>query len=47
MLLVEQNSRIALQIANRGYIIENGKVTMHEEASKLLTDDYVRKAYLG
>ena len=47
MLLVEQNASRALAIANRGYVMESGIVTMSGEASKLLVDPRVRAAYLG
>jgi branched-chain amino acid transport system ATP-binding protein len=47
IFLVEQNANQALQIANRGYVIENGKVSMHDSAEKLLTNPNVQKAYLG
>ncbi len=47
VLLVEQNAHIALQIANRGYVIETGHVVMEGEASRLIQDDYIKQAYLG
>ena len=47
VLLVEQNASRALGIANRGYVMESGIVTMSGEASKLLVDPRVRAAYLG
>ena len=47
VLLVEQNASRALAIANRGYVMESGIVTMSGEASKLLVDPRVRAAYLG
>ena len=47
ILLVEQNAQMALSIANRGYVLETGKVVMTADAKDLLTDDSVRKAYLG
>ena len=47
ILLVEQNARLALQFAQRGYVLENGRVVL-EGASKVLLDDpEVKKAYLG
>jgi branched-chain amino acid transport system ATP-binding protein len=47
ILLIEQNAQMALQTANRGYVIESGEIVLHDEASKLLGNDQVRKAYLG
>ncbi len=47
IFLVEQNAYMALQLSHRGYVMENGTITMTDEASKLLTDENVKKAYLG
>jgi branched-chain amino acid transport system ATP-binding protein len=47
VLLVEQNARAALGIADRGYVIENGRIALHGPASQLLADKSVRQAYLG
>ena len=47
ILLVEQNARLALQTADRGYVMESGMITMSAPASTLLTDPSVRTAYLG
>jgi branched-chain amino acid transport system ATP-binding protein len=47
ILLIEQNARKALQIANRGYVLETGSIVKEGAASSLLADDDVRKAYLG
>jgi branched-chain amino acid transport system ATP-binding protein len=47
ILLVEQNVRLALQIAQRACVIENGKMAMEGACEMLLTDSYVKKAYLG
>ena len=47
ILLVEQNARMALSIADRAYVLETGKITIEGEAKALLQDDRVRKAYLG
>ena len=47
VLLVEQNVRAALSLAQRAYIIENGRVTGQGEAESLLDDEKVRDAYLG
>jgi branched-chain amino acid transport system ATP-binding protein len=47
MLLVEQNANLALSIANRGYVIENGEIVLSGSAEQLRHDDAVRRAYLG
>jgi branched-chain amino acid transport system ATP-binding protein len=47
IFLVEQNANLALQIANRGYVMENGRTTLTDSAINLLTDEKVKKAYLG
>jgi branched-chain amino acid transport system ATP-binding protein len=47
ILLVEQNASRALGIANRGYVMESGNVTMNGDAKELLNDPRVRAAYLG
>lgn len=47
ILLVEQNARMALKVAHRGYVLETGRVTMSDAADKLLVDPRVRAAYLG
>jgi branched-chain amino acid transport system ATP-binding protein len=47
ILLVEQNARLALQAANRAYVLESGEVTMQGEANQMLHDPKVRAAYLG
>jgi branched-chain amino acid transport system ATP-binding protein len=47
ILLVEQNASRALQLANRGYVMESGEVTMSGDAKQLLNDPKVRAAYLG
>ncbi|MCR5802360.1 MAG: ABC transporter ATP-binding protein [Lachnospiraceae bacterium] len=47
ILLVEQNARMALSVANRAYVLETGLITMSGDADKLLNDDKVKKAYLG
>lgn len=47
MLLVEQNAKAALQIANRGYVIENGRIVLEGPAQDLLADQDVKRAYLG
>jgi branched-chain amino acid transport system ATP-binding protein len=47
ILLVEQNASRALQLADRGYVMESGEITMTGDAKKLLDDPKVRAAYLG
>lgn len=47
VLLVEQNAKMALNIANRGYVIETGNITMEGKASDLANDSKVKQAYLG
>jgi len=47
ILLVEQNAKMALNVANRAYVLENGAVKLSGTAAELLQDERVRKAYLG
>jgi len=47
ILLVEQNASLALQIADRAYVLEAGRLTISGPASQLLTDERVKRAYLG
>jgi branched-chain amino acid transport system ATP-binding protein len=47
ILLVEQNARMALRVANRGYVIQAGRIVLHDAAGDLLRSDLVRKSYLG
>jgi branched-chain amino acid transport system ATP-binding protein len=47
IFLVEQNANQALKIAHRGYVMENGKITLSDSAEKLLSNEEVKKAYLG
>ncbi len=47
ILLVEQNAQMALSIADRAYVLETGRIVMEGPARELLTNDNVRKAYLG
>jgi branched-chain amino acid transport system ATP-binding protein len=47
ILLVEQNARMALRVAHRGYVIQTGRIVLQDAASALLRSDVVRKAYLG
>ena len=46
ILLVEQNARMALRVAHRGYVIQTGRIVLQDAASALLHSDVVRKAYL-
>ncbi len=47
VLLVEQNARLALEVCQRGYVMESGEITLHDEAPALLANPQVRRAYLG
>jgi branched-chain amino acid transport system ATP-binding protein len=47
VFLVEQNANQALKIAHRGYVMENGAITMEDRAENLLSNEEVKKAYLG
>jgi len=47
ILLVEQNARLALEVASRGYVMESGAITLAGDAKRLLDDPKVREAYLG
>jgi branched-chain amino acid transport system ATP-binding protein len=47
ILLVEQNARLALQAAHRGYVMDSGVITMGGVAAAMLDDPRVREAYLG
>jgi branched-chain amino acid transport system ATP-binding protein len=47
ILLVEQNAHMALNLADRGYVLESGEITLEDRAETLLGNDAVRKAYLG
>ena len=47
VLLVEQNAKKALSIADRAYVLETGNITLSGKASDLMNDDSVKKAYLG
>ena len=47
VLLVEQNAKKALSIADRGYVLETGKIVLSGKAEELLNDESVKKAYLG
>lgn len=47
ILLVEQNAKMALKVANRAYVLETGKIKLSGDAKELLRNDEVKKAYLG
>ncbi|MEO1923433.1 MAG: ABC transporter ATP-binding protein [Nautiliaceae bacterium] len=47
ILLVEQNAGAALRIANRGYVMENGRIVLEDNADNLLRSDEIKKKYLG
>ncbi|MBQ7223226.1 MAG: ABC transporter ATP-binding protein [Erysipelotrichaceae bacterium] len=47
ILLVEQNARMALSVADRGYVLETGRIVLSAPADELLHNDMVKKAYLG
>jgi branched-chain amino acid transport system ATP-binding protein len=47
ILLVEQNARMALQVAGRGYVLQSGAILVSDSAANLATNEMVRKAYLG
>nr|WP_319395040.1 ABC transporter ATP-binding protein [uncultured Desulfobacter sp.] len=47
IFLVEQNANLALKVADRGYVMETGTITMTDTGDKLLADEAVKKAYLG
>jgi len=47
VVLVEQNARMALSVAKRGYVLETGHVRLEDDAARLLENDDVKKAYLG
>jgi branched-chain amino acid transport system ATP-binding protein len=44
---VEQNANLALKVATRGYVMENGLITLTDSSKNLLANEEVRKAYLG
>jgi branched-chain amino acid transport system ATP-binding protein len=46
-LLVEQNALMALQIADRGYVLQTGEIVLHDTAENLRKNPMVQKAYLG
>ncbi len=47
IFLVEQNANLALKVAHRGYVMENGRITLSDSADRLLANEEVKKAYLG
>jgi len=47
IFLVEQNANLALQVAHRGYVMENGQIVITDAADRLLSNEDIRKAYLG
>ena len=47
VLLVEQNAKKALSIADRAYVLETGNIVLEGDAKELMNDDSVKKAYLG
>ena len=47
VLLVEQNARAALRLADKGYVLETGRIMLSGSAEELIRDERVRKAYLG
>ena len=47
IFLVEQNANLALKVADRGYVLETGRITLHDQAASLLSNEDVQKAYLG
>ena len=47
ILLVEQNSRLALKTASRGYVLQNGEIALSGTTEELMNDERVQHAYLG
>lgn len=47
VILVEQNAKLALGLANRGYVLETGEIVLHGEAAELMHSEHVKRAYLG
>ena len=47
VLLIEQNAKLALEVSQRGYVMESGEITLTDDADKLLANPKVREAYLG
>jgi branched-chain amino acid transport system ATP-binding protein len=47
LLLIEQNAQMALRLANRGYVLETGTIALEGTSQELISNDKVRKAYMG
>ncbi len=47
IVLIEQNARMALTLANRAYVLEVGEIALHGQAEELINDERVKKTYLG
>jgi branched-chain amino acid transport system ATP-binding protein len=47
ILLVEQNANMALHVAHRGYVLETGRIVLHDTANNLMNNEQVKKSYLG
>jgi branched-chain amino acid transport system ATP-binding protein len=47
ILLLEQNVRHALELCNRGYVLENGRIVLEGKAKDLMQENHIQKAYLG
>jgi len=47
ILLIEQNAQMALRLANRGYVMETGLIAIEGSSQELISNDKVRKAYMG
>lgn len=47
IILVEQNSRMALKLSTKGYVLENGRVALEDSSANLINNDHVRRLYLG
>jgi branched-chain amino acid transport system ATP-binding protein len=47
LLLIEQNAKMALRLANRGYVLETGSIAIEGNSQELISNDKVRKAYMG
>jgi branched-chain amino acid transport system ATP-binding protein len=47
IMLVEQNALMALGVASRGYILQSGRIVLHDQADKLAQNEEVKRAYLG
>jgi branched-chain amino acid transport system ATP-binding protein len=45
--LVEQNANMALHVAHRGYVLETGRIVLHDTAQNLMNNEQVKKSYLG